>query len=282
MISRSWTFENSSGSEFEGEVATNPTGSLLVFDFDGTLSRIVPCAADARLVQESADALSQLDRAGVHIALVSGRAVETLLILSDAENQPGLANATVFGHYGAERLDVATGHYSAPPPTAAVAAAKHELARVVEQFPGATFEDKGLSVAAHFRNSVNPDKDRADSEPQIRAIAERHGLILEPGRLVWELRGPTVNKGDALKTLVDERHPSSVMFAGDDLGDITAFEALQQIHSSVNAPATCAVVSASPEAPELKRYADILCDGPDGVANWLTHLATVVGAGPAL
>ena len=79
-----------------------------------------------------------------------------------------------------------------------------------------------------------------------------------------------------MAALVDEVDPLEVLFAGDDLGDMAAFDALGQIAARRG---TCAVVSGSPEAPEVAARADVLCDGPDGVAAWLTALADTVAGG---
>ncbi|MFZ1382209.1 MAG: trehalose-phosphatase [Scrofimicrobium sp.] len=281
MTSPFWTYRSASGSRFEEALSSNPRDSLLAFDFDGTLSRIVPRAEDARMVEESAEALARLARSGVQVAIISGRPIDTLLELSRAAEKPGLASSLIFGHYGAERLDLATGERSSPAPPRGISEAKRELVELLKQYPGATLEDKGLAVAAHFRNSSNRDVDFESAGARVREIAEHNELTVEPGRYVWELRGPTVTKGDALRELVIERRPSSVMFAGDDLGDIAAFEALAQIGNSEDGPVTCAVVARSNEAAELEKYADILCEGPGGIAAWLTALAASISADPA-
>lgn len=268
MENKLWQARSAAGRAFPPAVAGDPQKTLLAFDFDGTLSPIVPRAQDARMLPAAGDALAQLTARGVVAAIISGRPVRTLLELMGEEGRAALGGATLFGHYGAERVDVATGRYTGPDPDPGVVLARGELEQLAAGFPGAIVEDKGLSVAVHFRGAQEADAAFVAAGDRAREIAARHGLTVEPGRLVWELRGPNVTKGDALRALVRELEPVNVAFAGDDLGDLTAFTALK----ATDAANTCAVVSGSPEVPQLQSRADVLCEGPPGVAQWLGHL----------
>lgn len=288
MSNQPWQTRTHAGATFAQAVAANPTKTLLAFDFDGTLAHIVQRPQDARMVKASADALETLADAGIQIAVISGRPVDTIVELADAHNRPGLKNAMIFGQYGAEHLNMATGTRHIPQPPEGIAQAKAELEAAIASHPGAHVEDKGLAIAAHVRETANPDEVFLQIEDDARNIASAHNLTVEPGRYVWELRGATVTKGDALAALIEEVQPEVIAFAGDDLGDLAAFAVLEEIRAAGNMPAggattapppaTCIVISGSAEAPQLQDLADILCDGPDGVAKWLQALADAVTA----
>lgn len=283
MSNQPWQTRTHAGDTFAQAVAANPTKTLLAFDFDGTLAHIVQRPQDARMVEASAAALATLADAGVQIAIISGRPVDTIVDLADAHNRPGLKNAIIFGQYGAEHLNMATGARHVPQPPEGITEAKAELEAAIASHPGAHVEDKGLAIAAHVRETANPDEVFLQVEDEARAIASRHNFTVEPGRYVWELRGATITKGDALAALIEKVQPEVIAFAGDDLGDLAAFAVLEEIRTAGNIPgegattapppATCIVISGSEEAPELEGKADILCDGPDGVAKWLELVA---------
>ena len=266
---------NATGQQFAALLAAQPDQALLVFDFDGTLSEIVPNPPDARIVQASADAIARLAGVGVRVAIISGRPVATLLELSGAKNRPGFERAIIFGHYGAEKLDLETGIESFPEPPVGVAEVKQSLRPIANRYPGAHLEDKGLAVALHLRQTENPEQAFKEVEGEVRQIAAQAGLVVEPGRYVWELRAASVDKGQALEQLLDELQPAAVVFAGDDLGDLPAFRVLKE-HAGPQVK--CSVVSASAESPDLLPLADVLCDGPKGVAAWLLSLADLVDA----
>lgn len=268
MDNKLWQAQTAVGRAFPAAAAGDPRKTLLAFDFDGTLAPIVPRAQDARMLPAARDALARLTMHGLAVAIISGRPVRTLLELMGEEGRAALGGATLFGHYGAERVDAATGRYAGPDPDPGVALARAELEQLADRFPGSVVEDKGLSVAIHFRRAQAPDTAFASAGDAVREIAAGLGLTVEPGRLVWELRGPSVTKGDALRALVRELEPVNVAFAGDDLGDLPAFTALK----ATDAANACAVVSGSPEVPQLQSRADVLCQGPAGVAQWLGHL----------
>ena len=269
-MNQKWEAATDAGQDFSELLGAQPDRSLLVFDFDGTLSEIVPNPPDARIVDESADAIARLAAAGVRVAIISGRPVATLLELAGAKDRSGFERAIVFGHYGAEKLDLETGIESSPEPPVGVAQAKESLRPIADRYPGAHLEDKGLAVALHLRQSENPDQAFLEVEEEVREIAAQADLVVEPGRYVWELRAVSTDKGQALQQLLDELQPVAVAFAGDDLGDLPAFRVLK---ASAGPKVKCSVVSASAEAPDLLPLADVVCDGPKGIAAWLESLA---------
>ena len=84
------------------------------------------------------------------------------------------------------------------------------------------------------------------------------------------------DKGMAMRQLVDEVAPKVVVFAGDDLGDVAAFEAVRQLADQ--GIAGILVHSASAEQPALAELADVSCDGPAGVGAWLAAAADALAA----
>jgi trehalose 6-phosphate phosphatase len=93
----------------------------------------------------------------------------------------------------------------------------------------------------------------------------------EPGKNVWEIRAPGVDKGAALRAIVAETSARQVVFAGDDLGDLPAFRAVRELAAAgVSGLLIC---SASSEEDSLSELADVIVDGPSGLAEWLNVLA---------
>lgn len=73
--------------------------------------------------------------------------------------------------------------------------------------------------------------------------------------------------------LLDDPSIGAAAFCGDDLGDISAFAVLIKWRRRTGQRAAC-VVSASDEVPSLRERADVLCEGPSGIAAWLTSLTS--------
>lgn len=274
MAEIGWKAQNERAAEFPKVAQKNVEKVLFAFDFDGTLAHMDDDPEAVQMVPLSGAAIERLAGGGVKIAIISGRPVETLLRLGDLESRGGFSEAILLGQYGIERYDMATGRLRDPQAPATIRDAKGVLEALVAGHPGSHLEDKGRALAVHVRQMENPDDAFEELEAPVRKVAGDYGLTLEPGRYVWELRASSTDKGEALAELVEELDPKVVMMAGDDLGDLAAFEYLD----TLDGVETCRVVSASAEQPDLEAQADVLCDGPDGVAAWLEHVADRLGS----
>jgi trehalose 6-phosphate phosphatase len=251
----------------------SPRQALVALDFDGTLSPIVDNPGDARAQPGAVPALTALAQAVGTVAVITGRPPADAIRLGGFEAVPGLI---VLGHYGWQRWQ--DGQLSAPevpPAVQAARAALPDLLRAAGAADGTWVEDKTHAVAVHTRRAADPQAAlRALSEP-LAGLAARLGLAAEPGRFVIELRPPGVDKGTALTGLVGERAARSVLFCGDDLGDLPAFAAVRALRAD-GLPG-CAVASASPESPQVAAAADLVVDGPAGVVALLAAIAAELG-----
>jgi trehalose 6-phosphate phosphatase len=246
-------------------IMEDPSGAVIGLDFDGTLSPIVSDPAKAAVHPAAPPVLAELARRVRAVAIVTGRPVETVLGLG-----PGLADVpglVVLGHYGFERWEGGT--VSAPPPPAGVPRAQAELPLLLDRLglERVGVEDKGRAVAVHTRNAPDPQGAFDALRGPLAELAERAGLVVEPGRFVLELRPPGMDKGHALSLFLAERAARSVLFAGDDLGDLAAFEAVRS--SGLPGVTVC---SGSAEVTELAGRADLVVDGPGGVVELLKEL----------
>ena len=270
----SWSIRNEAGEAFITEVREHPERVLIALDFDGTLAPIVADPQDSRMHERSAEALGRLVGRLAGAAIITGRNVDTLRCLARLDERPDLTGLVVLGGYGAQRWVVGTAAGERPPRPTAIEAALPLLREAVAGcgVDGVALEDKGQAIGVHTRRSSDPDVAYRRLLPTLRDIAAPLGLTLEPGRSVIELRTSSVTKGDALANLVADTGARSAAMCGDDLGDLPAFEALVTLRD--RGLTTCRVVSSSPEQGAMDTHADILADGPDGVADWLTFLAS--------
>ncbi|MCK1821096.1 trehalose-phosphatase [Streptomyces sp. XM83C] len=251
-----------------------PRSAVVALDFDGTLAPIVPDPDRARAHPDAVPALAALAPKVAAVAVVTGRPAEVAVRYGGFDGVPGLEHLSVLGHYGAERWDAGTGEITAPPPHPGVAAARAELSAVLERAgadEGTWVEDKGRAVAVHTRRARDPQGAFDALRDPLDALAARHGLIVEPGRMVLELRPPGMDKGVALGEYVRELGASCVLYAGDDLGDLPAFAAVEKLRAD-GVPGLL-VCSGSSEVTELADRADVVVDGPEGVVRLLAALA---------
>lgn len=252
-----------------GRLRTSLTGALLVFDFDGTLSPIVPDPDRARAHPEVPGLLAALARLGARVAVLTGRPAALAV---DYGSLAEVGRLVVLGHYGAERWEGGEVMATAAPP--GVETARRRLPDLLAdaQAPADTYvEDKGRAVAVHTRRCPDPQAAFELLAPVLAELAEETGLVLEPGRLVLELRPGGGDKGAALRDLVAEVRPEVLLFAGDDLGDLPAFDAVDVLRAE--GQLALLVCSGSTEVTALAERADLVVDGPDGVVALLRSIA---------
>ncbi|MEU9170828.1 trehalose-phosphatase [Streptomyces sp. NPDC048420] len=252
-----------------------PHRAVIGLDFDGTLAPIVADPEQARAHPDAVAALAALAPKVASVAVVTGRPAEIAVRYGGFAGVPGLEHLTVLGHYGAERWDAATGEVTAPEPHPGVAAVRAALPALLDG-TGAWIEEKGgRAVAVHTRRAPDPQATFDALRAPLTGLATHHGLIVEPGRLVLELRPPGMDKGVALLTHVRDLSAGSVLYAGDDLGDLPAFSAVDDLRSA-GTPGLL-VCSGSDEVTELRKRADLVVDGPGGVVALLRALANRLG-----
>ncbi|MCM3805825.1 trehalose-phosphatase [Streptomyces sp. DR7-3] len=268
----------SAGREGLAALLERPSRAVVGFDFDGTLAEIVPDPDQARAHPGAVPALSRLAPKVRSAAVITGRPAEVAVRYGGFAGAEGLDGLVVLGLYGAERWDAASGALQAPEPHPGVAAVQAELPAVLEEHgasQGTWIEDKGRAVAVHTRRAEDPQATFERLRAPLHALAERHGLIVEPGRLVLELRPPGMDKGVALMEYVRRTGAEAVLYAGDDLGDLAAFAAVERLRAE-GVPGVL-VCSGSTEVTELAKRADLVVDGPAGVVELLSALADAVG-----
>ena len=252
-------------------VVADPAGTLLALDFDGTLAHVVDDPAMAFAHAHAIDALARLGPLLGRIAIITGRPVRQALELGGFADRPGLEALVVSGQYGAERWDADTGVTHVPEHPEAVRRLAASLPQWLAEHGAehVRVEDKGLAVAVHTRGLEAGLLDEL-ADP-LSTLAAEYGLTVEPGRQVVELRSPGPDKGQALELIAAEMSARHIIFAGDDLGDLPAFDAVDRLRG--DGVTGLLVCSASAEQDVLVARADLVLDGPDEVAEWLGGLA---------
>lgn len=246
-------------------------------DFDGTLSPIVEDPGQAHIHPDARDVLVGLAAEVAAVAVITGRPARQVLDLGGLE-EVGNAVAEagkeiyVFGQYGNERWSSTNRRIISPRPPAGLSTFLRDLPRALRSADAtdAYVEDKGLAYAVHTRRLPDPDGAFERLLPPLRELAGRNGLALEPGRHVIEVRAPGMDKGKAVERLVEDVGARAFLFAGDDLGDVEAFDAVGTL--AKDGLPTLLVCSASEEESALVALSDVVVHGPDGVMAFLRRL----------
>lgn len=259
-------------------LAERPSEVLVAVDYDGTLAPIVDDPTRAHPHPAGLAALARLGRLVGNTAIITGRPARTVVDLAGLDRVPGLERLIVLGQYGVERWDALTGRFEVPPAPPAIAEVLRELPAVLALagYPDVLVEDKGRAIGVHTRQQPDPQAAFEALAGPVGELAARHRLQVEPGRFVLEIRSAAMDKGRALRELVAETGARTIVFAGDDLGDLLAFEVVGELVAA--GLFGVRVYSASAEQTGLGEMADVWCQGPSGVAAWLGAAADAIVA----
>lgn len=232
-----------------------PHRHAFFFDLDGTLAgfqlrpELVAVPAPAR------EALAQLARCGVALAVVSGRALADIDRMLAPDRHPAA------GIHGAERRDASGRVHRLPSEALPPPGMARELAERMRAWPGTFVEDKGMALALHYRGAPQ-------CEAGVRALADemarRHPhLRLQPGKFVLEFKPDGVDKGQAITRFLEEPPFAGLVpvFIGDDRTDENGF-------AVVNARGGISIKAGAGESLAPFRLADVTA-----VHQWLEALA---------
>ncbi|MGH9242777.1 MAG: trehalose-phosphatase [Acidimicrobiales bacterium] len=239
---------------------TRPERAGILADFDGTLSPIVDDPAAAKPLEGVFDALGQLARRYRRVAVISGRPAAFLVPLLPR-------SLVVSGLYGLEV--VKRGRRRDHPLAGSWREVIDDVAATSRAHgpPGMLVEPKGLSITLHYR--TDPEIE-SDVRRWAMRQATRSGLVCRPAKMSFELHPPiNADKGTAVHELADGL--DAVCYLGDDVGDVQAFTALDELRDK--GVSTLRVAVTSEEAPaELLGQADVVVDGPQGALTFLRQL----------
>ena len=246
-------------------LASRPFG--LVTDVDGTISWIAPSPQEAIVSPMCRRHLSALvDRLDL-VAVISGRPLNEVMDMVGVEGVVYVGNHGLeMWNRGAPQMWPGSERY-----IDIIASAVAALNNMLD-IDGLFFENKGLTASIHYRSCTDMDFARRQILVVVESLSQASDLRITDGRKVVELRPRLeVDKGSALKSLIEKYDLSGVIYIGDDVSDVDAFEALH--NSRIKG---MAIGVGSDEAPSrLYEAADFAIDGVGQVERLLGQLVEV-------
>jgi trehalose 6-phosphate phosphatase len=227
--------------------------AALFLDVDGTLLEIVDHPEQVLPTERLIKLMPRLPEAtGGAVALISGRSIESL----DQIFQPLRLPAA--GLHGLVRRDSHGESHRVSIAEDWLADVVSRLHKFVAAHSGLLVEDKGLSVALHYRQRPDMAGDVARFVELLSAdLPEDAGVLA--GRMVYEFKPTAQDKGSAIRAFMTEapfagRHP---IFIGDDVTDEVGFAAINELAGT------------SVKVGDLPTIADWKLDSVDHVIQWL-------------
>lgn len=239
----------------------------IITDMDGTISPIVDQPDAAQPTQRSRQLLHDLQQVFALVAVVSGRSA------ADVSQRVGLPDLIYVGNHGLERWEEGE---LIPDPL--LEGYRPQVKAAVDQLqpqllPGMTLEDKGATLTVHYRQTTEPAAIVERFRPVAEAAAAHNDLEMYEGRMIFELRPPiTVNKGTALRRLVEDFGLDAALYIGDDTTDVDALVMARKLRQEARCYALAAGVQSEDTPEAVVSNADFTAEGVSDVESLLSWL----------
>ena len=202
----------------------DPKAIALLLDVDGTIIDIGPTPHKVHVSEELCASLERLlECTGGAVALVSGRPIADLDRLFTPLKLP------VIGGHGAEMRVRGPDVIAAAEPLPADL--RSQLAGAAAPGSGIVVEDKGYSLALHFRDKPQHKEALRAHVDAGRAAFPGEATEVLPGKSMFEVTRPGVSKGEGVRMLLT--HPPFAgrvpVFIGDDVTDESVFAILPEL-----------------------------------------------------
>jgi len=248
-------------------MAANRIG--IISDMDGTLSPIVANKDAARPTPRNLELLRQLNEQVALVAVVSGRGVQ------DLQQRVGIPDLVYVGNHGLERGQ--NGKVEPHPDTTRYQDTLQKFMQHIVLLPGMELEDKGATLSIHYRNAKDEAAVVNDFLPTLHTLAHEYGLKVHMGKKVYEVRPPLdINKGTALKQLIQDFNLQAVIFLGDDTTDADAMKMAQQLRQENTCYALALGVESEETPPEVQESADFFALDVSDVEAFLEAISTFI------
>ena len=231
--------------------------TAILLDIDGTLLELMPTPREVWVPPGLSKTLNRLvERTSGALALVSGRSLNDIDLIFAPDQFPAV------GGHGAEmrlEADAEAVASHAPPMDKEL---KRRLAAIAKLSPGILLEDKGYSLALHYRLAPHAEKAIYAAVSLIRADLPNAPIEVLPGKFVCEIKHSGFTKASGVRDLMTHepfkgRRP---LFIGDDVTDETVFAIMPDMNGLA--------FSVGRRARGVNGH----FDSPSDVREFLTHL----------
>src|ERR1700730_16168743 len=209
------------------ELARRLNECAILLDIDGTLLDLAPTPREVWVPPGLATTLNRLlEKTSGALALVSGRSLNDIDLIFAPELFPAV------GGHGAEmRLTPTNSEVVAPRAPPMDQELKRRLAAIARLSPGILLEDKGYSLALHYRLAPHAEEAIYEAVSLIRADLPNAPIEVLPGKCVCEIKQAGFDKATGVHELMTHepfrgRYP---IFIGDDVTDEAVFAAMPSL-----------------------------------------------------
>lgn len=252
------------------KIFKNDPKTAIVTDIDGTISEIAPTPEKALVTKAMQNMLVKLKEKFSMVAVISGKSA------LNAREMVGVEGLLYVGNHGMEFLK--DGKLSKHPDVEKYIPVIKKTGQKlkngdISSMKGLIFEDKGICYTIHYRLSNPSDNPREKILKTLHGDPECKKLNISEGRQLVELKPPiSCDKGTILHDIIEEYGLEKIIYLGDDITDLDAFDKLKQMQNEGKIRGSSILVLSSEIPSTVKKDSTYFVNGVDEVLKFFQWL----------
>ncbi len=248
----------------------NDPSTAIVTDIDGTISKIAPTPEEAVVTNSMRKEILKLNKKFQLVAVISGRTV------LNAREMVGVEGLLYVGNHGLEYLK--DDNLSMYPEVEKYLPLIQKTVQKLKNgdlshINGLIFEDKGICYSIHYRLSNDSENAREKILNTLRNDPQCNKLKISEGRQLVELKPPvSCDKGTMLNNIIEKYNLQKIVYLGDDITDLDAFNKLKKLDKEGKIKGTSILVLSSEIPSYIKKDSSFFVNGVDDVLKFFRWL----------
>ena len=245
--------------------------STIFIDIDGTISEITKTPEKAVVTSSMRNELLKLQEKFQMVGVISGRSVK------NARTMVGMEGLLYIGNHGMEYLN--NGEICIDSQAQKYLEDIKKVSRILKnselsQIKGLIFEDKGICFSIHYRECESPENVHKNILEVISQFMDSSELKVTEGRKIIEIKPPvSQDKGSIIEKIIETYHLNKVIYLGDDITDLDAFNKLRELRKNCNVQSASILVHSSEIPDYLKNSTLFYVNSVDDVQRFFKWLS---------
>jgi trehalose 6-phosphate phosphatase len=244
--------------------------TAVITDIDGTISKIVLDPDKAVISQIMKNTLEKLVNKFQLVGVITGRNVK------NAKEMLEVDGLLYIGSHGLEYLknDKSYIEPEVEKYLPLIEKVAHDIqTEELSNIKNILFQEKGICLSVHYRNCEDPEGTHRKILDALNELEGLENFKITEGRKVVEVRTKIgYNKGTILEKIVFENEIEKIIYLGDDVTDVDAFNKLKELKKDGKVDGV-GIVVVSEEVPEyVKEDASFYVNGVDEVQKFFSWL----------
>jgi trehalose 6-phosphate phosphatase len=239
---------------------------MIITDIDGTIANIELVPSKVMITQDMRNVLTKLTSKFKKVVVLSGRSREDAIQIVNINNIVYIGNHGLEWNHNTWNLNLETLRYQ-------LKRFQKEIEDKIIDDPNILLENKGLTLAIHYRNSEKTPENIKKIIERINTLENSNKFTIKEGKQILDIKPALIiDKGIAIEELQKKYNIKQMIFLGDDITDVDGFKKIHNLALKKKIRGKSIVVISDETIPEIYKNADYYVKNVNEVKIFLEWL----------